>query len=198
VLWGHSGDEGGGNAFVAFGPDGRNQDGTVGRWREFHPSKLPGEANHNAMQLHQEEDRLAIAVHARNAFGTIDPNAPEQPLAMIPSAGRHPPLREYAALEYSSELRKLVYYSAADGAAVYAISLDGATHWNLLTKRASLDPIADAARESKYHVNRSHTFGRFRVAGYADCELAILVRHVDSPVYALRLPAKASRLHGRP
>ena len=188
VLWGHSGDEGGGHAFVAFCPDGLNEDATVGSWREFHPSKLPGEANHNAMQLIPDEDRLVIAVHARNAFGTINPEAPEQPLAMIAATEGHPPLREYAALEYSSELRKLVYYSALDGAAVYAISLDGVAHWSLLTKGASLDPIDDAARESKYHVNRSHTFGRFRIANYADCELAILVRHVDSPVYALRMP----------
>ncbi len=188
LLWGHSGDEGGGNAFVGFGPDGLNEDGTVGGWKEFHPSKLPGEANHNAMQLHQDEDLLVIAVHARNAFGTIDPEAPEDPLAMIASTGGHPPLREYAALEYSPELRELVYYSALDGAAVYAISIAGEAHWRLLTRATSFDPTADAERESKYHVNRSHTFGRFRVAGYADCALAILVRHVDSPVYAMRLP----------
>ncbi|TDJ23350.1 MAG: hypothetical protein E2O58_08800 [Gammaproteobacteria bacterium] len=187
LLWGHSGDEGGGNAFVAFSPDGLNEDGTVGRWTEFHPSKLPGEANHNAMQLLPEDDRLVIAVHARNAFGTIDLGVPEQPLAMLTATEGHPPLREYAALEYSRELRKLVYYSALDGAAVYAVSLEAEVHWSLLT-RGDFDPIADAERESKYCVNRAHTFGRFRVASYADCELAILVRHVDSPVYALRLP----------
>jgi hypothetical protein len=42
VMWGHSGDDGGGNAFIGFFPDGENADGTVGRWSEHFPSKLPG------------------------------------------------------------------------------------------------------------------------------------------------------------
>jgi hypothetical protein len=35
-----------------------------------------------------------------------------------------------------------------------------------------------------------HVFGRFRLVEYGDADpmtLAILVRHVDSPVYAMRL-----------
>jgi len=30
-------------------------------------------------------------------------------------------------------------------------------------------------------------FGRFRVVDYASATLAVLVRHVDSPIYAIRL-----------
>ena len=47
--------------------------------------------------------------------------------------------------------------------------------------------IADAARHSRFPVNLSHAFGRFRVATFGAMDVAILVRHVDSPVYAMRL-----------
>ncbi len=36
-------------------------------------------------------------------------------------------------------------------------------------------------------VNRDHTFGRFRIAHFKEFDVAILVRHIDSPVYAMRL-----------
>ncbi len=188
VLWGHSGDDGGGNAFLAYSPDGANVDGTVGSWRDFHPNKMPGEANHNAMQIHQAADLIVVAVHARNALGLIEPGSPEQALAPLASSGEKPRLSEYAALEYSARTQRLVYYSAADKEAVYAIELDDDARWRPLTVAGSLDPIADAASSSRYHVNRSHTFSRFRLASFVDHDLAILVRHVDTSVYAMLLP----------
>ena len=188
VLWGHSGDDGGGNAFVAYCPDGENPDGTVGSWKEFHPNKLPGEANHNAMQIHPESDLIVVALHGRDALALIDPEHPGEAIAPVVSLGSKPRIHEYAALEYSAGIGSLVYYSAADGADVYAIDWDGKARWHALSAPGSLDPIADAAAQSRHHVNRAHTFGRFRVAHFEDGDLAILVRHVDSPVYAMRLP----------
>jgi len=35
-------------------------------------------------------------------------------------------------------------------------------------------------------VSLSHVFGRFRIASMEGVDVAILVRHVDSPVYAWR------------
>ena len=81
-----------------------------------------------------------------------------------------------------------MYYSAADGAVVHAIDWDGEARWRVLSAAASRDPVADAAAQSRYHVNLAHTFGRFRIAHFDDGDLAILVRHVDSPVFAMRLP----------
>jgi hypothetical protein len=188
VLWGHSGDDGGGNAFIAYCPDGVNPDGTVGNWGEFHPNKLPGEANHNAMQIHADADLIVIALHARDALAFIDPRKPDAAIAPIVSLGNKPHIHEYAALEYSEGLGSLVYYSAADGAVVYAIDWDGEARWHALSTPDSLDPITDAAAQSHHHVNRAHTFGRFRVAHFGEVDLALLVRHVDSPVYAIRLP----------
>ena len=188
VLWGQSGDDGGGNAFVAYSPDGMNQDGTFGCWREYHPSKLPGEANHNAMQIHPEADSIIVALHARDTLAVIDPKNPGDAIVPVMSLGSKPHIHEYAALEYSAGTASLVYYSAVDGAVVYAIGWDGAAHWRALSAPASLDPITDAAAQSKHHVNRSHTFGRFRIAHFDNVDMAILVRHVDSPVYAMRIP----------
>ena len=192
LLWGHSGDDGGGNAFVAFRPDGKNPDGSVGKWREFHPSKLPGEANHNAMQIGGDGRHALVAVHARNALAAIDLEDPSSPLLVVPSAGDQPRLEEYGALEFSRRLSAFVYYSAKHGPAVHIVDWDGSARWRRLDSRPGLDPVADAARASRGPVNRAHTFGRFRVAHYAEADIAILVRHVDSPVYALRLPDPAS------
>jgi hypothetical protein len=57
----------------------------------------------------------------------------------------------------------------------------------VLSAPASLDPVVDAAAQSCHHVNQAHTFGRFRIAHFDDIDLALLVRHVDSPIYAMRL-----------
>jgi hypothetical protein len=187
VLWGHSGDAGGGDAFVAFCPDGRNHDGTSGSWREFHPNKLVGEADHNAMQILPSADLIVLALHTRDSLATIDPNNPNLAITSITSRGPKPRLHEFASLQYSPHLDALVYYSANNGAMVHSMRVDRDVHWSLLTQSSSIDPIADAERRSRCHVNRSHTFGRFRVAHFAEVDLALLVRHVDSPVYAMRL-----------
>jgi len=187
LLWGHSGDDGGGNAFVAFSPDGRNADGTSGNWREFHPNKLIGEANHNAMQILPSADRIVLALHARDTLAILDPNRPDAQIDPVASRGAKPRLHEYASLQYSPQLNALVYYSASDGALVHAIEVDRGAHWRSLTDASSLDPIDDAARRSRYQVNRTHTFGRFRVAHFGAVDVALLVRHIDSPVYAMRL-----------
>lgn len=189
LLWGHSGDDGGGNAFVAWCPDGANDDGTHGRWVACHPNKLPGEANHNAMQIEPRADRILLALHARDSLAMLDPNRPAAPVVPVASRGPRPRLLPYAALEYSTRLRALVYCAAGDGARVHGIRWGGGTAvWFPLSLPASLDPVADAAALSRHRVNAAHTFGRFRLAQFADLELALLVRHVDSPVYALRLP----------
>lgn len=188
LLWGHSGDDGGGNAFVAYSPDGVNPDGTCGEWSEFHPGKLPGEANHNAMQFHPGADAILVSLHGRDSLALIDPGNPGDAVAPVASVGPKPLMREFAALEYSAGLDSLVYYSAADGAVVYAIDWDAQANWRSLSAPASLDPVADAFALSGHRVHRDHTFGRFRIAHFENVDLAILIRHVDSPVYAMRLP----------
>jgi hypothetical protein len=140
------------------------------------------------MQIHPSGSPILVALHSRDSLATIDPERPDSAIVPVSSVGPKPSLREFASLEYSTGIRSFVYYSAADGAVVYGIDLNGKASWRVLAAQSGVDPVLDAASQSRYHVNRTHTFGRFRIAHFDDVDLAILVRHVDSPVYAMRLP----------
>jgi hypothetical protein len=198
VVWGHSGDDGGGNAFIALGPDGVNEDGTFGRWHDLFPNKLPGLANHNAMQIDSHRDIIVVSVHARDALYAIDPADPGREMVRLASVGSKPALHPYAAVQYAPNLDQLVYFSPVDNGMVYTIGgpqregshdkFVGPWTWHACTPAAgTLDPISDAATRSRFPVNRSQTFGRFRIASFGAVDIAVLVRHVDSPVYAMKL-----------
>jgi hypothetical protein len=198
IVWGHSGDDGGGNAFIGFAPDGDNGDGTFGHWTECFASKLRGRANHNAMQIEPTCDLIIVAVHTRQALYAIDPADPAGRLARIDSVGERPALRAYAALQYAPNLRSLVYFSPLDRGAVFTLTapinarsadnLSRPWRWQVrLPAAGTLDPIADAASRSRFGVNLSQCFGRFRIASFGGIDVAMLVRHIDSPVYAMRL-----------
>jgi hypothetical protein len=198
VLWGHSGDDGGGNAFIGFHPDGDNGNGTFGRWTDRFPNKLPGIANHNAMQIDPWHDIIVVSVHARGELHALDPNDPAREIVRLRSVGSKPLLRPFSALEYASNIARLVYFSPLDGGTVYTIAppqkresgsgSSGTWTWEARQPPAgTLKPIADAAGRSRLVRNLSHVFGRFRIASMEGVDVAILVRHVDSPVYAWRL-----------
>ena len=121
VVWGHSGDDGGGNAFIALRPDGVNKDGTFGRWHDHFPNKLSGFANHNAMQIDPRRDIIVVSVHAHDALYAIDPADPGREIVRLASVGSKPALHPYAALQYAPNLDRLVYFSPVDGGIVYTI-----------------------------------------------------------------------------
>ncbi|MBI4522500.1 MAG: hypothetical protein HY695_01665 [Deltaproteobacteria bacterium] len=196
VLWGHSGDDG--NAFIGFFSDGDNGDGTYGSWGALYPKKIRRAANHNAMQMDPMRDIIVVAVSAFNALYAIDPSTPDREIAPLASSGSRPGIAEYAAIEYAPNLDQFVYYSANDGPHLYSIAAPPGSGWLQLTAGSwtwrsiladgnSLDPIADAQSISSHVVNRSHTFGRFRIATHGKTDVAILIRHIDTPVYAIRL-----------
>jgi hypothetical protein len=57
-----------------------------------------------------------------------------------------------------------------------------------------LDPVADALATTRHATNWRHTFGRFRVASWGTTDVALLIRHVDTPVYALRISVPELRI----
>jgi hypothetical protein len=196
IFWGHSGDSG--NGFIGFCPDGNNDDGTFGTWTALYPKKIDVRADHNAMAIDPKRDIILVATHAANRLYAVHPNYPERNISLLSSIGDKPIISEFAAIEYAPNLDRFVYYSANGGPQIYSIEApcasghqqltSGNWTWKLLLGEGnSLDPIADATQLSRYPVNRSHTFGRFRVASYDGCDLAILLRHTDTPVYAMRL-----------
>ena len=191
VLWGHSGDDGGGNGLSWFAPDGLNDDGTCGRWGPLFSSKLPGQANHNVMQIDPHRDVILIPAHEPNALLALNPQAPAAPLQRLAEEGERPPLAPYAGLEFSLRLDCFVYCASASRLTLRAIKPDAqrsSWRWERLgVADDPLDPIDDAAARTAYACHRAHIFGRFRVVDYAGATLAILVRHVDTPVYAMKI-----------
>jgi hypothetical protein len=198
VIWGNSGDAGGGNAFLGFYPDGANSDDTFGRWGELHPRLLPGMADHNTMQIDTRRDVIIVAAHGSGTLHALSPADPGHGLTRLSESGMKPKFLPYAALEFSPNLDSLIYYSACYGKRLYGVyppaNLDhkrlGEDPWRwicLTDPDCPLDPIADAAETTAHGKNPAHTFGRFRVASFSGRDVAILVRHVDSPVYAMAL-----------
>jgi hypothetical protein len=196
ILWGHSGNSG--NTFIGFCPDRENDDVTFGTWTLLYPKKIDVEADDNAMAIDPKRDIIVVVAHAENTVFAIDPSAPERKMARLSSIGERPVLSKFGSIEYAVNLDRLVYYSANDGPQIYSIQAPADSGWEqliagswtwqcLLDKKNRLDPIVDAYSSSSYSVNRSHTFGRFRVASYADADVAVLVRHTDTPVYAIRI-----------
>ncbi len=196
ILWGHSGDSG--NGFIGFSPDGDNGDGTFGSWTPLYPKKIQTRADHNAMAMDPVRDIIVVVVSASNALFAIDPNEPGRQIVRLSSSDNQPAISEYAALEYAPNLDRLIYYCANGGPQICSIAAPPGSTWpqltsgtwswqSLLSDANPLDPIAHAEATSAYAVNKSHTFGRFRVATYGQIDVAILVRHTDVPVYAMRL-----------
>jgi hypothetical protein len=150
------------------------------------------------MAIDPARDVILVTVNGFNALYAIDPGAPDREITQVSSAGNQPVISEYAALEYAPNLDRFVYYSANDGPQIYSIAAPSDPHGSQLTSGAwiwrslldqgnRLDPVAHAQGISSFGVNKSHTFGRFRVATYGRTDVAILVRHTDTPVYAIRL-----------
>jgi hypothetical protein len=195
-VWGHSGDSG--NAFIGFSPDGDNGDGSFGSWGALHPRKIRSAADHSAMQIDSLRDIIVVAVGARNALVAIDPGTPARDAAPLECRGEGPVIAEHAAIEYAPNLDRFVYFSANDGARIYSIAAPAGSAWpkltaaawtweSILDARNGLDPIADAQAISAHAVQKAHTFGRFRIASYGEIDVAVLVRHTDTPVYAMKL-----------
>ena len=147
------------------------------------------------MQIDPLRDIIVVSVHARDELHALDPADPARDIVRLRSLGPKPRLRPFAALEYAPNVGRLVYFSPMDDGIVYTIapSRDRRSgggpfeEWTWEAHRpaaGTLRPIVDAASRSRFPVSRSHAFGRFRVASLGGTDVAILVRHVDSPVYA--------------
>jgi hypothetical protein len=150
------------------------------------------------MAVDPGRDIIVVVRSATNALYAINPAEPEREIVRLASIGDQPMISDYAALEYAPNLDRLIYYSANDGPRIFSIAAPPGSTWPELTGGAwswrsllcddnRLDPVAHAAALSAYGINRDHTFGRFRVATYGETEVAILVRHTDTPVYAIKL-----------
>jgi len=198
TLWGHSGDDAGGNAFIDFRPDGDNGDGTFGQWGDLHPNKLPGYANHNAMQIDPRGNVVVIAAHRKDTLFALNPGSPESPVQQLSEDRTELSLSPYAAFEFAPNLDCFVYFSANQGGKIYAVHapsgfswselVSGIWRWSCLSASGpALNPISHASAVTSYGINREHVFGKLRIASFEGIDMAVLVRHVDTPVYVMKL-----------
>lgn len=152
------------------------------------------------MQIDSDGNIIVIAAHQKDSLFAVNPATPEAPPIRLNEDRTRLSLSEYAALEFAPNLDCFVYFSANDGGKIYAVKppsgsswselIDGTWHWHCLSDDDTVfDPIAHAASLTMYAINRNHTFGRFRIARVGGIDLAILIRHIDTPVYALQLSA---------
>ena len=150
------------------------------------------------MQIDPLRDIIVVSVHAHNELYALDPADPAREIVRLRSAGPKPLLRPFAALEYAPNIARLVYFSPIDDGVVFTIAPSPERvpaggpfeEWTWQAHRppaGTLRPIADAVERSRFGVNVSHVFGRFRIASVEGVDVAILLRHFDSPVYASRL-----------
>lgn len=196
IIWGHSGSSG--NGFVGFSPQGDGGYKTIGRWSELYSKKIHQHADHNTMCIDPLRDLIVATDHAAHRLMAIDPKEPQREGTVLDSTGSVARISPHAQLEFARNLEQFIYYSPREGAALHSIAAPLGASWSewvqgpwrwqcLISSSNRLDPIADAAAFSAHPINRDHVFGRFRVANYGQVDLAILVRHTDSPVYALKL-----------
>jgi hypothetical protein len=150
------------------------------------------------MQIDPARDIIIVSVHAHSELYAIDPADAEREIVGVKSVGCKPVLQPFAALEYAPNMARLVYFSPLDNGVVYTVEgphgrglsdkFVAAWTWHAYEPAANtLMPIADAASRSRFPLKLSHAFGRFRVASVGAVDLALWVRPVDSPVYAMRL-----------
>jgi hypothetical protein len=141
---------------------------------------------------------LVATDHAANRLVAIDPSEPSKDCVGLTLVGEVPKIAEYPALQYSPSLDRFVYLDVDELLQTYSLAAPSGSTWSqwggmpwtsrrLISNPNTLDPIADAAALSIHPINRKQIFGRFRIATYGKIDVAILVRHCDTPVYALRL-----------
>ncbi len=167
VLWGHSGDDGGGNAFIGFHPDGDNGNATYGRWTDHFPNKLPGIANHNAMQIDPLRDIIVVSVHNRDELHALDPADPARDIFRLRSVGAKPRLGHLRRwnMRRTSRVSCTSPRWTKESCTPLRHRLKGFRRgpfekWNWQAHpppAGTLRPIADAAGHSRFSVNH-HTF----------------------------------------
>ncbi len=187
ALWGHSGDSGGGNALLAYYPDGAADaaSDTTGEWGAMRPNQFPGQAEDNTMQITRDTHQLLVANHHANGLFAIDPVQVDAPAKQLVEVGDKPRFAPFASFEYSAELQSFIYFSAHDETGIYLLRPDtsGRWRWRRLAMHGYA-PITLAATQTRHSHNAAHVFGRFRVAEFGGVTMAILVRHIDTSVFA--------------
>jgi hypothetical protein len=181
VFWLEGGS--GSTALVQYDPNVANGDGTVGKWTNY-PVKLH---RTDSIAGYDPVNDLMVVTTFRDGtqvYGIDLANTDAAPV-QLGESGTPPAKRSAHGWEWSSSRGAFIYYRGGDD--VYEFKQNG-SNWktaswvwkNLTSTSNSVTPPPPPVDNGVY--------GRFRVARYADMEIAIVVNNVGGKVYAFKIP----------
>ena len=195
VFWVHGG--AGPTTFAKFDPKVKNPDGTVGQWTNY-ATKLGGGMDLAA--AHDPVRDLVVIANFRKDSSTealrgvcaIDLKSPDGAIVRLNDEGPKPAIdgkNGAAGWEWSPLRRAILYWRR--GADVLELKppagdwKTGAWNWSVITAAAANKAEPEKMRED------NGVYSRFRIASYADAEVAVVINNIAGPVWAFRVPEPA-------
>lgn len=189
VFWCEGGS--GTDAFAKFDPKVANADGTFGEWTNY-PPKITG---NGVAERDPLRDILVVRAgggrfgHAHVVIDLKNPSGPGVPIetAENPLPGGPPLTEEFQrpGIQWSQKRQAMIWWRR--DAEVYELRLlspdwkGGQWKWSMIT--APSNKIVPEPMSVDNGV-----FKRFRIAAYADAEVAVVINRMDGAVYAFRVP----------
>lgn len=181
VIWLEGGS--GSTALVQFDPKVHNSDGTVGKWTNY-PTKL--HRTDSVAAYDPVHDLMVVTTFRASdeVFG-IDLSDPDAAAVHLTEVGTAPSKSPAHGWEWSSARGAFLYYRA--GADVYELR-PPATNWKTSAWTWSkLTSGSNSVTPNEPSVDNG-VYSRFRIARYADQEVAVVVNGVSNSVYVFKIP----------
>ncbi len=188
LFWANGG--AGTRSFVSFDPKPSQAGGRFGTFKS-HPHRT---SVTDAVAAYDPVNDIILYTVFRNApnvwaVDLAQPAAGNGGNVQISQTGTAPEREPAHGWEWSPARRAFVYYRR--GAGVHELRQQGTDwrsdpwQWSELTSpENTLVPAGD---------NRNGVYSKFRIASFADAEIALVVNQVNGPVYAFRMPGAESR-----
>ena len=167
--------------FAQFNPNGRNSDGTYGRWTNYPKDNIDIDGmaecdpNHDVM--------IYTQFRGNTQMWARDLSNPNATRVAVTQTGDIPPRSGRHAWEWS-EKRQSFIYNLHGSADVYEFKLDANDFtrgtWRKLT--SSSNSVTPQSMQTANGI-----YSRFRIARYGDEEVAVLINRRDGQVYAWRM-----------
>jgi hypothetical protein len=188
LFWANGG--AGTRSFVSFDPKPPQAGGRFGAFKSFpHRTSVT-----DAVAAYDPVNDIILYTVFRNApnvwaVDLAQPAAGNGGNVQITQTGSAPDREAAHGWEWSPARRAFVYYRR--GAGVHELRQQGTDwrsdpwQWSELTSpENTLVPAGDI---------KNGVYSKFRIASFADAEIAVVVNQVDGPVYAFRMPGAESR-----
>jgi len=181
-------------AFASFDPNPPQQDGRYGVFRSFEPRLSVTDS----VATYDPVNDIVLVTVFRNSPTVlgIDLTRPGTGTAgntTLMQSGAPPALEHAHGWEWSPTRRAFIYYRR--GAGVFEFKQKGLNWRTDPWKWSDLTAPDNTVRPASD--SRNGVYGRFRIASFADAEIALIVTQVNGPVYAFRIPEGETRREPR-